>query len=96
MKKKDGQIEFLHNDWSIGMFIMRGDYTESQILDAAISNGLLPSNERDSWENPGEYGRYYQSWFKAVPDGRGHYSTFHHAVEKQVRGAYFASVIERF
>lgn len=94
--KRDGEIDLLNNDWSLGMFVMRGNWTHSEILDKAISEGLLAENERDSWENLGEHGRYYQSWFKAVPDGSGQFSTFHHAVKEGVRGAYFASVIERF
>lgn len=96
MKKRDGEIDILHNDSSCGMLVMRGDYTESQILDAAINSGIISDDERKEWENLGEYGRYYQSWFKAVPDGSGQFSTFHHAVDKKLRGAYFASVVERF
>ncbi len=98
MKKsrRDGEIELLNSHYNLGMFVMRGDYTHSQILDKAIECGLLADNERDAWENLGEFGRYYQSWFKVVPDGSGEYSSYHHGVKEGVRGAYFASVVERF
>lgn len=46
MKKRDGEIDILHNDSSCGMLVMRGDYTESQILDAAINSGIISDDER--------------------------------------------------
>lgn len=94
--RRDGNISLQRCEWNLAQFVIIGDYTAAEILDKAISEGLLASNERDAWENLGEYGRYYQCWFKAVPDGSGMYSTFHHEATKETRGAYFASVLERF
>ncbi|UKL14855.1 hypothetical protein [Erwinia phage Gungnir39] len=95
-QKRDGEIDIQSCEWNMAQFVMRGDYTHEQILDAAIKNGILPANERDAWENLGEYGRYYQCWFKAVPDGSGQYSYLNFEATHETRGAYFASVVERF
>jgi hypothetical protein len=94
--KRDGEIEVQQCEWNTAQFVMRGDYSSSEILDKAIKEGLLPANERDAWENLGEYGRYFQCWFKAVPDSSGMYSSLHHEASPDTRGAYFASVVERF
>ena len=94
--KRDGEIERQQCEWNMAQFVMRGDYSHDEILDAAIKQDLLPANERDAWENLGESGRYYQCWFKAVPDSSGNYSSMHHETTPETRGAYFASVIERF
>lgn len=92
----DGSIEQMNNDDCIGMLVMRGDYTAEKMLDAAIESGLIPENERDAWEVDREGNRYYQAWFKAVPDGSGCYATLHHPRNTPCRGAYFASVIYRY
>lgn len=94
--KRDGQISIQQCEWNMAQFVIVGDYTAEQILDKAISEGLLAANERGAWENLGELGRYYQCWFKVVPDGSGMYSVFHHEATHETRGAYFASVLERF
>lgn len=94
--KRDGQIEIQHMEWNLAQFVIIGDYTESEILDRAISEDLLPDNERDAWENLGEHGRYYQTWFKVIPCNNGMYSCLHVEATHNTRGAYFASVLERF
>lgn len=94
--RHDGKIDMLNNGDAIGMLVMIGDYTAEQMLDAAIKAGLIPENERDAWEPEEPHTSYYQSWFKAVPDGSGFYSTYHHPRNTPCRGAYFASVIYRY
>ena len=94
--KYDGSIDIMNNDDCIGMLVMRGDYTAEQMLDAAIKAELIPSNERDAWQADRQGNRYYQAWFKAVPDGSGCYAALHHPRNTPCRGAYFASVIYRY
>lgn len=95
-QKRDGEIEVQRCEWNLAQFVMRGDYTHEQILDAAISNGLLAANERDNWETIDDYCRYYQCWFKVIPCNSGEYRCLHVEANSDTRGAYFASVVERF
>ncbi|QHJ79601.1 MAG: hypothetical protein [Caudoviricetes sp.] len=94
--KRDGEIEHQRMEWNLAQFVMRGNYSQAQVLDAAIKEGLLAANERDAWENLGEYGRYYQCWFKTVPDNSGVHSSMSYESSPDVRGSFFVSVVERF
>ena len=93
--RRDGEVDVLNNE-SGGLLVMRGNYTIEQIVAAAIEQKQIDEIDKEYWLNLSGYDRYYQSWFKATPDGTGQYKAWHHAIPEPCSGAYFASVIEKY
>ncbi len=93
--RRDGAVDVLNNE-SGGMLVMRGNYTIEQIVTAAIEQKQIDECDREYWLTLSGCDRYYQSWFKATPDGTGEYKMWHFARKEPCSGAYFASVIEKY
>ena len=93
--KHDGVVDYLTNDEE-RMLVMRGDYTEADVIQAAVHQGIIDSDDAEQWlvgVNP--WVRIYQSWFKASPISGGDWTTWHYGRDTPCRGAYFATVICR-
>lgn len=88
-QKFDGAVESMASD-DARFLVMRGDYTATQILDAAIAAGEIDEDDRETWS----HARYFQSWYKTSPLGcQDGYSRWNYPRETPCRGAYFASVL---
>lgn len=88
--KFDGSVDYLTSD-EARFLIIRGDYTEEEILKAAIEQNIIDDDDCELWRGA----RYYQSWYKVSPiGGQQGYSNWHHPRDTPCRGAYFASVLE--
>ena len=91
--KNDGLVDYLTNDEE-RMLVMRGDYTEADVIQAAVHQGVIDADDAEQWlvdVNP--WVRIYQSWFKASPINNEGYGIWHYPSDVPRRGSYFATVI---
>ncbi|MFP9227564.1 hypothetical protein [Pectobacterium cacticida] len=88
--KNDGVVDYLTSD-DCRFLVMRGDYTEADIIQAAVSQNVIDSDDARMWSHGV---RYYQTWYKTSPiGGQDGYSNWHHPRDTPCRGAYFASTL---
>jgi hypothetical protein len=88
--KQDGVVDYLTSEEE-RMLVMRGDYTEADVIQAAVHQNIIDADDAEQWLvgiNP--FVRIYQSWFKASPISGG---SWHYGRDTPCRGAYFATVI---
>ncbi|EFN7982843.1 hypothetical protein U9665_001797 [Escherichia coli] len=89
--KHDGSCDYLCSDGA-RFVVMRGDYTESEIIQASVHQDVIDS---DGAADFASNARYYQCWYKVSPiGGQDGYSGWHHPRNEPCRGAYFASVLQ--
>lgn len=89
--KHDGMCDYLTSE-EARFVIMRGDYTEAEVIQACVEQDILDSETAEYFTRSG---RYHQCWYKVSPIGGAEgYSGWHHPRDTPCRGAYFASVIE--
>lgn len=87
---RDGEVDYLTSD-DCRFLVMRGDYTEADIIHAAVSQNVIDSDFAEAWARNV---RYYQSWYKASPiGGQDGYGSWNHPRDTPCRGAYFASTL---
>lgn len=88
--KRDGEVNELRSD--DGFFlVMRGDYSSSEIIDAAIKQSVITAEEVNGWNDA----EYEQCWCKTTPCN-GDYHTWNNPRQTPCRGAYFASSLFRY
>lgn len=89
-QKHDGEVDYLLSD-EARFLVMRGDYSESDIIQAAVTKNVIDSEDAENWARI----RYYQCWYKRSPiGGQEGYSGWNHPRNTPCRGAYFASVLQ--
>lgn len=89
--KFDGAVDYLCSD-EARFLVMRGDYSEAEIIQAAVSQDVI---DVEGAEDFAFSARYYQCWYKVSRiGGQEGYSVWHHPRDTPCRGAYFASVLQ--
>ncbi|EJK5499889.1 hypothetical protein NLF88_000814 [Citrobacter freundii] len=89
--KHDGSCDYLCSE-DAQFIVMRGDYTEAEIIQASVSQDVIDSDGAADFASSA---RYYQCWYKVSPiGGQDGYSGWHHPRDSPCRGAYFASVLQ--
>lgn len=89
-QKNDGSVDYLLSD-EARLLVMRGDYSDSDIIQAAVHQSVIDSTDAEDWSHI----RFYQCWYKASPiGGQDGYSRWNHPRDTPCRGAYFASVLQ--
>ncbi|RLM27606.1 hypothetical protein BIY29_02335 [Brenneria alni] len=87
--KNDGEVDYLTSD-DARFLVMRGDYSEADIIHAAVNQNVIDTEYAKNWAGAS----YYQTWYKVSPiGGQDGYSGWHHPIDNPCRGAYFASVL---
>ncbi|WP_244590847.1 hypothetical protein [Serratia sp. OPWLW2] len=88
--QRDGSVDYLTSD-DCRFLVMHGDYTEADIIQAAVNQDQIDSDIAETWARTA---RYYQSWYKVSPiGGQDGYSCWYHPRDTPCRGAYFASTL---
>jgi len=89
-QKNDGFVDYLLSD-EAKFLVMRGDYSEADIIQAAVHQNVIGSAEAEDWSHI----RFHQCWYKASPiGGQDGYSRWNLPRDTPCRGAYFASVLQ--
>ncbi|MGP2871917.1 hypothetical protein ACTVM4_09140 [Serratia ureilytica] len=89
----DGSVEYLTSD-DCRFLVMRGDYTEADIIQTAVNQDQIDSDIAETWARTARYYQYYQSWYKVSPiGGQDGYGSWNHPRDTPCRGAYFASTL---
>jgi len=63
-QKNDGSVDYLLSD-EAKFLVMRGDYSEADIIQAAVHQNVIDSADAEDWSHI----RFYQCWYKTSPIG---------------------------